>query len=150
MDYRYTHAWNKRESRFFSQLFHFNQAKEKENSFEHHFIRSSICIHRTPTIHTHTYIKSAVDNSTREGRDDEKIDTTTNIILSSRDTLQGCVGRTTWHISYRAIILNDADKNRLLKSMSSVELTRCYITLSFIQHRFSFFTEEYQITSISR
>jgi hypothetical protein len=41
------------------------------------------------TIIIHTYIY--IDNKEREKR----LDTTTNTISPSRDTIQGCVGRTT-------------------------------------------------------
>ena len=125
------HAWNKEASRFFSQLFHFNQAREKENSFEHHFIQSSM--HRTTTIHTHVYKElSTIERA--GGRDEDEEEKNwyhyQHHIIISRHSTRVCRSH---HLTY-IVSCNHFEwcrQNRLLKSMSSVELTRCYITLSF-------------------
>jgi len=97
------------------------QSREK-NSFEHHWI-----VYASNHNNTHVY----------KEREKKRLDTTANIVSSSRDTMQRRVGRSTWHISYHAIILNDADKIDYWNRW--VEMTRCYITLSLIDYNFQLY-----------
>lgn len=113
------HTWNKEKKPIHSSHSFFISIKRKKKKTPSSIISfQSSSMHRTTTkrtyvyIHLHTYKELSTIERERERETKRKKNWYhyTNMILSSRDTLQGCVGRTTWHISYHAIISNDADK----------------------------------------